>query len=84
VADRAGRVARDVTDSPDKLTTDPPLPPGTPDIDELVGDPTPGAGSGRSDDAAGPRTEPDDEDVTSDGVVGEDGTPDTVSVEPPD
>jgi hypothetical protein len=73
-----------MTDSPDKLTTDPPLPPGTPDIDELVGDPIPSADPGRSDERAGPRTEPEDEDVTSDGVVGEDGTPDTVSVEPPD
>jgi hypothetical protein len=67
-----------VTDSPDKLTTDPPLPPGTPDVDELVGDPT------RSDEPAAPRTEPEDEDVTSDGEDGEDAASDTVSVEPPD
>ena len=26
---------------PDKLTTDPPRPPGAPDVDELVGDPIP-------------------------------------------
>ena len=56
-----------MTDPSDKLTTDPPRPPGTPDVDELVGDPVPSA-------EKGPRTEPDDEDVTSD----------TVSVEPPD
>ena len=55
---------------PRKLTTDPPLPPGTPDVDDLVGDPVP---TGEQ------RTEPDNEDVTS-----EDGTGDTVSVEPPD
>jgi hypothetical protein len=78
-----------VTDSPDKLTTDPPLPPGTPDVDELVGDPVP------ADARARPRTEPDDEDVTGehvtdehvtdeDDVPGEDEASDAVSVEPPD
>ena len=36
-----------------KLTTDPPRPPGTPDVDDLVGDPVP----------TGERVEPDDEDV---------------------
>jgi hypothetical protein len=49
---------------PDKLTTDPPRPPGTPDVDDLVGEPSP----------AGGRTEPDNEDVTSEAP----------SVEPPD
>jgi len=57
-----------VTD-PTKLTTDPPRPPGTPDVDELVGDPVP----------TGEQITPDDEDVTD-----EDGTADAVSVEPPD
>ena len=48
-----------MTDSPDKLTTDPPRPPGTPDVDDLVRDPTP----------AGERDiTPEDEDVTSDPV----------------
>jgi hypothetical protein len=42
---------------PDKLTTDPPRPPGTPDVDELVGEPTP----------ARDRVEPDEEDVTREG-----------------
>ena len=71
---RAGRVDGGVTDpgdSPaDKLTTDPPRPPGTPDVDELVGDPVP---------AAERRTRPDDEDVPDADEVG-----DTVSVEPSD
>ena len=57
-----------MTESHEKLTTDPPRPPGTPDVDDLVGDPVPGAESD------GQRSEPDDEDVASD----------TVSVEPPD
>jgi hypothetical protein len=48
-----------MTDSPDKLTTDPPRPPGTPDVDDLVGDPVR---------EQGPRVEPDDEDVTDDAV----------------
>ena len=39
----------------DRLSTDPPRPPGTPDVDDIVGDPTAG------DD--GPRTEPADADV---------------------
>jgi hypothetical protein len=52
----------------EKLTTDPPRPPGTPDVDELVGDPVPTGGGGQE------RDEPTDEDVASD----------TVSVEPPD
>jgi hypothetical protein len=57
-----------MTDPHEKLTTDPPRPPGTPDVDDLVGDPVPGAGSDAK------RGEPDDEDRASD----------TVSVEPPD
>lgn len=49
-----------MTDSPDttgKLTTDPPLPPGTPDVDELVGDPT------AREAGADSRVEPAEEDV---------------------
>ena len=58
-------------DSPTaKLTTDPPRPPGTPDVDELVGDPIP---------AAERRTRPDNEDLPDEGEVG-----DTVSIEPSD
>jgi hypothetical protein len=64
-----------MTESHEKLTTDPPRPPGTPDVDDLVGDPVP---TGEQIE----RTEPDDEDVTDDGT--NDGTGDTVSVEPPD
>jgi len=30
-----------MTEPHDKLTTDPPRPPGTPDVDEIVGDPVP-------------------------------------------
>ena len=74
--DPARRVAGDATD-PTELTTDPPRPPGTPDVDELVGDPVPtGAGpAGRGGPGPGSEKEvPDDEDVASD----------TVSVEPPD
>ena len=51
------RVARGVTDSPDNLTTDPPRPPGTRDVDDLVGYPVP---TGEQ------RTEPDNEDVSDD------------------
>ena len=43
----------------DELTTDPPRPPGTPDVDDIVGDPLP-TGEQIS------RVEPDDEDVTDD------------------
>jgi hypothetical protein len=50
-----------MTDSPDKLTTDPPRPPGTPDVDDLVGDPVPTREQIT-------RTEPEDEDVTDDAV----------------
>ena len=46
-----------MTDGHEKLTTDPPRPPGTPDVDEIVGDPLP---TGEQI----PRVEPDDEDVT--------------------
>ena len=72
-------VAGDVTDTPDKLTTDPPRPPGTPDVDDLGGDPVPTADGPRKSPDEGPgeasgREVPEDEDVASD----------TVSVEPPD
>ena len=50
-----------MTDPHDELTTDPPRPPGTPDVDDLVGDPVP---TGEQID----RTEPDDEAVTDDTV----------------
>jgi len=53
-----------VTDPHAKLTTDPPRPPGTPDVDELVGDPIPAAPHGR-------RSEPDDEDIVSQTVAAE-------------
>jgi hypothetical protein len=54
-----------MTDTPDpdaheQLTTDPPRPPGTPDVDDLVGDPVP---TGEQ------RTEPENEDVTDDDPV---------------
>ena len=70
-----------MTDPSDKLTTDPPLPPGTPDVDELVGESAPSADQG-------PRSEPAEEDVAS-GPAGaepedEDVASDPVSVEPPD
>jgi hypothetical protein len=57
-----------MTEPHEKLTTDPPRPPGTPDVDDLVGDPVPAAASDAD------RDEPEDEDVAMD----------TVSVEPPD
>ena len=66
---------------PRKLTTDPPRPPGTPDVDDLVGEPVP---AGEQSD------EPHNEDVTSENVNSEDvdsqdvDSQDTVSVEPPD
>ena len=61
---------------PRKLTTDPPRPPGTPDVDDLVGDPVP---AGEQSD------EPHNEDVTSEDALSEDAAgQDTVSVEPPD
>jgi hypothetical protein len=59
-----------MTESHEKLTTDPPRPPGTPDVDDLVGDPVPGAGSD------GTRDEPD--------PPADDRASDTVTVEPPD
>lgn len=46
-------------DTHDTLGTDPPRPPGTPDVDELVGNPQP---------AGEQRTEPENEDVTDDPV----------------
>ena len=49
-----------MTEPHENLTTDPPRPPGTPDVDDLVGDPVPGSD--------GPRDEPDDDDVASDTV----------------
>jgi len=58
---RIGRhgVVGGMSETHDRLTTDPPRPPGTPDVDEIVGDPVPtGEQIGRA--------EPDDEDVTGD------------------
>jgi len=55
--DRIG-VVPGMTEPHDKLTTDPPRPPGTPDVDDLVGDPVP----------TGEQITPDDEDVTDDTV----------------
>jgi hypothetical protein len=49
-----------MTEPHDTLSTDPPRPPGTPDVDDLVGDPVP---TGEQ------RTEPEDEDVTADDTV---------------
>lgn len=46
-----------MTEPDHELTTDPPRPPGTPDVDDIVGDPVP---TGEQ------RTEPQDEDVTDD------------------
>jgi hypothetical protein len=46
------RVDRGVTDTPDKLTTDPPRPPGTPDVDDLVGDPMPARERGTRNESA--------------------------------
>jgi hypothetical protein len=68
----------------DQLTTDPPRPPGTADVDALVGDPvaeaaTPEGGSPTD----GGRSRPGDEDVT-DGSAPGGGDGDPVSVEPPD
>jgi hypothetical protein len=56
--DRDG-VVGGMSESHDKLTTDPPRPPGTPDVDEIVGDPLP---TGEQIE----RVEPDDEDVADD------------------
>ena len=58
-----------MTESHDKLTTDPPRPPGTPDVDDIVGDPVP------TGEQIGRREQPENEDVTDD---------DPVAVEPPD
>jgi hypothetical protein len=57
-----------MTNSPERLTTDPPRPPGTPDVDELVGDPLP------TGEQIERREEPENEDVTDE----------TAAVEPPD
>jgi hypothetical protein len=65
-------VPEGMRDQDENLTTDPPRPPGTPDVDELVGDPTPSSRSTRPD-------EPDHDDPGQ-----EDAASDTVSVEPPD
>ena len=54
------RVDRDMSEPHDRLTTDPPRPPGTPDVDDIVGDPVP---TGEQ------RTEPENEDVTDDTVA---------------
>jgi hypothetical protein len=62
-----------VTEPHEKLTTDPPRPPGTPDVDDLVGDPVPGTASEAE------RDQPAHEDPAA-----EDLASDTVSVEPPD
>ena len=45
-----------MSESHDKLTTDPPRPPGIADVDEIVGDPVPTG------------EEPENEDVTDDTV----------------
>jgi hypothetical protein len=63
-----------MTEPHDKLTTDPPRPPGTPDVDEIVDDPLP---TGEQIE----RSEPEEEDGTDDGTDGTDGT---ASAEPPD
>ena len=60
-----------MTEPHDELTTDPPRPPGTPDVDEIVGDPLPtGEQIERVEPAAEDAAEPDGED--------------TAPVEPPD
>ena len=59
---------------PEQLTTDPPLPPGAPDVDDLVGDPV----------VDGERAQPDDEDVTEATGTDADDADTTVTVEPPD
>ena len=67
----------------DKLTTDPPLPPGTRDVDALVGDPVSERGS--ADDGRA-RSRPDVEDVLDGEAPGDagDADEDPVTVEPPD
>jgi hypothetical protein len=67
-------VSKGMRDQDENLTTDPPRPPGTPDVDELVGDPTPSSGPTGPD-----RQEPDHDDPGH-----EDAASDTVSVDPPD
>jgi len=58
-------------DAHDKLTTDPPRPPGTPDVDDIVGDPLP---TGEQIDRSAREKEPETEDVSDGGAP----------VEPPD
>jgi hypothetical protein len=67
-------VLKGMRDQDENLTTDPPRPPGTPDVDELVGESAPSSGSTGPD-----RREPDHEDPGH-----EDTASDTVAVEPPD
>lgn len=51
-----------MTQSPEQLTTDPPRPPGTPDVDDLVGDPLPAREEGARDESA-------EDDVDDDSVA---------------
>ena len=67
-------VSKGMRDQDENLTTDPPRPPGTPDVDELVGESPPSSGSTGSD-----RREPDHDDPAH-----ADTASDTVAVEPPD
>jgi hypothetical protein len=67
-------VSKGMRDQDEILTTDPPRPPGTPDVDELVGESAPSSGSTGPD-----RREPDHDDPGH----GDTGS-DTVAVEPPD
>jgi hypothetical protein len=67
-------VSKGMRDQDENLTTDPPRPPGTPDVDELVGESAPSSGSTGPD-----RREPDHDDPGH-----EDTASDTVAVEPPD
>jgi hypothetical protein len=67
-------VSKGMRDQDENLTTDPPRPPGTPDVDELIGESAPSSGSTGPD-----RREPDHDDPGH-----EDTASDTVAVEPPD
>jgi hypothetical protein len=67
-------VSKGMRDQDENLTTDPPRPPGTPDVDKLVGESAPSSGSTGPD-----RREPDHDDPGH-----EDTASDTVAVEPPD
>jgi hypothetical protein len=51
-----------MADPHEELTTDPPRPPGTPDVDDLIGDPVP---TGEQ------RTQPDNEDVADETAAAE-------------